>query len=79
MTASNGIFALIVAVAAGFFAYNVQRLVGYLRMGRLDDSRWDHVPRRLVNLLSIGYDLTDNMPLIAGVAWILAALRLRGG
>lgn len=54
MTASNGIFALIVAVAAGFFAYNVQRLVGYLRIGRLDDSRWDHVPRRFFNLLSIG-------------------------
>lgn len=54
MTASNGIFALLVAIAAGFFAYNVQRLVGFLRIGRLDDSRWDHVPRRLFNLLSIG-------------------------
>jgi Fe-S oxidoreductase len=54
VTASNGIFALIVAIAAGFFAYNVQRLVAYLRIGRLDDSRWDHVPRRLFNLLSIG-------------------------
>ncbi len=54
MTASNGIFALIVAIAAGFFAYNVQRLVAYLRIGRLDDSRWDHVPRRLFNLISIG-------------------------
>ena len=54
MTASNGLFALIVAVAAGFFAYNVQRLVGYLRIGRLDDSRWDHVPRRLYNLLTVG-------------------------
>ena len=26
-----------------------------------------------------GYDLTDNKTLIAGVAWILAALQLRGG
>jgi len=26
-----------------------------------------------------GYDLTDNKTLIAGVAWILAAIRLRGG
>jgi hypothetical protein len=26
-----------------------------------------------------GYDLTDNKTLIAGAAWILAALRLRGG
>jgi len=54
VTASNGIFALIVALAAGFFSYNVQRLVGYMRLGRLDDSRWDHVPRRLWNLISIG-------------------------
>ncbi len=54
MTASNGLFALIVAVAAGFFASNVQRLVGYLRLGRLDDSRWDSVPRRLYNLATIG-------------------------
>jgi len=54
VTASNGIFALIVAGAAGFFAYNVQRLIGYLRVGRLDDSRWNDVPRRLLNLLTIG-------------------------
>jgi len=54
VTASNGIFALIVVVAAGFFASNVQRLVAYLRIGRLDDSRWDHVPRRLANLVTIG-------------------------
>jgi Fe-S oxidoreductase len=54
VTASNGLFALIVALAFGFFAYNVQRLVGYLRIGRLDDSRWDHVARRLYNLLAVG-------------------------
>ncbi|MBW7932442.1 MAG: (Fe-S)-binding protein [Gemmatimonadaceae bacterium] len=54
MTASNGLFAFVVALAVGFFAYNVQRLVGYLRIGRLDDSRWDGVPRRLYNLIAIG-------------------------
>jgi Fe-S oxidoreductase len=54
MSASNLVFALIVAVAAGFFASNVQRLVGYLRLGRLDDSRWDGVPQRVANLLTIG-------------------------
>jgi len=54
VTPSNGIFTLIVVAAAGFFAYNVQRLVGELRIGRLDDSRWDHVPRRLFNLVTIG-------------------------
>ncbi|MBA4072107.1 MAG: hypothetical protein C0497_09775 [Gemmatimonas sp.] len=35
------------------------------------DAYWTGVP--------FGYDLTDNKTLIAGVAWILAALRLRGG
>jgi len=54
MTTANLLFALIVALAFGFFAYNVQRLVGYLRIGRLDDSRWDHVPKRLYNLIAIG-------------------------
>jgi len=54
VTASNGLFALIVVAAAGFFGYNVQRLVAYLRIGRLDDSRWDHVPRRLFNLITVG-------------------------
>ncbi|HEY5492156.1 MAG TPA: (Fe-S)-binding protein [Gemmatimonadaceae bacterium] len=54
MTASNGLFALVIVVAVGFFSYNVQRLVGYLRIGRLDDSRWDHVPRRVANLIEIG-------------------------
>ena len=54
MTASNGLFALIVAVALGFFSYNVQRLIGYLRLGKLDDSRWNDVPQRLWNLITIG-------------------------
>ncbi len=54
MTASNGLFALIIVVAVAFFAYNVQRLVGYLRIGRLDDSRWDHILRRLGNFIEIG-------------------------
>ncbi len=54
MTASNGIFALIVVAAAAFFSYNVQRLVGYLRVGRLDDSRWNDVPHRIWNLVTIG-------------------------
>jgi len=35
------------------------------------DAYWTGVP--------FGYDLTDNKTLIAGVAWILAAWRLRGG
>lgn len=35
------------------------------------DAYWTGIP--------FGYDLTDNKTLIAGVAWILAALQLRGG
>ena len=54
MTASNLVFALIIVGAVGFFAYNVQRLVAYLRIGRLDDSRWEHIPRRVGNFIEIG-------------------------
>lgn len=54
MTASNGLFALIITASVGFFAFNVQRLVGYLRIGRLDDSRGDHIPRRVANFIAIG-------------------------
>jgi Fe-S oxidoreductase len=54
MTASNVPFAIVLTVAFGFFSYNVQRLVGELRMGRLDDSRWNALPTRLWNFLQIG-------------------------
>jgi hypothetical protein len=36
MTATNGLFLGIVVLSVGFFAYNVQRLIGYLRIGRLE-------------------------------------------
>jgi Fe-S oxidoreductase len=54
MTATNGLFLGIVLVSVGFFAYNVQRLIGYLRIGRLDDVRWTEIPARLGNLITIG-------------------------
>ena len=50
----NGLFLAIVLVAVAGFSYNVQRLIGYLRLGRTDDARWDAVPRRLGNLISVG-------------------------
>ncbi|MGH7328547.1 MAG: (Fe-S)-binding protein, partial [Polyangiaceae bacterium] len=53
-SASSVIFALVLAAAFGFFSYNVQRLVGELRKGRLDDSRWNDLPRRFLNFLEIG-------------------------
>ena len=52
MTASNVVFIVFVALATGFFALNVQRLVGYMRLGRPDD-RTDRPLRRLGNLFGI--------------------------
>ena len=52
MTASNVLFLVILAVAVGFFAYNLQRLVSYLRIGR-PETRTDHTLLRLRNVLVI--------------------------
>ncbi len=46
-------FLLVLVVAAGFFALNVQRLVGFLRLGLAED-RLDHPATRVANLFSIG-------------------------
>jgi Fe-S oxidoreductase len=54
MSASHVVFTIVFVLALGFFAYNVQRLVGELRIGRLDDSRWNAIPTRFWNLLRIG-------------------------
>jgi Fe-S oxidoreductase len=53
MAPSNGLFLFVLAVGAGFFALNVQRLVGYMRIGQPDD-RTDHPFVRLKNVLTIG-------------------------
>jgi len=53
-SASGVVFTVVVVAALGFFSYNVQRLVGELRMGRLDDVRWNDIPRRLWNVIQIG-------------------------
>ena len=80
MTASNGLFALIIILAVGFFAYNVQRLVAYLRIGRLDDSRWAHIPRRVGNFIEIGIFqkkiFRDSVagPMHAAIFWGFCAL-----
>jgi Fe-S oxidoreductase len=52
MTTANVVFLLVVAIASAFFALNVERLVGYLRVGRATD-RTDHALRRLRNVLVI--------------------------
>ena len=54
MTASHILFALLVVLALGFFSFSVQRLIGELRVGRLDDNRWNDIPRRFWNFLRIG-------------------------
>ena len=54
MTTTNGVFLGVLVLAVGFFVYNVQRLVGEMRIGRLDDGRWNDVPTRVLNFLRIG-------------------------
>ncbi|MBA3855259.1 MAG: hypothetical protein C0503_12665, partial [Gemmatimonas sp.] len=50
----NGFFLGIIVLALGFFSYNIQRLIGYLQLGRLDDVRWTQIPTRVGNFLRIG-------------------------
>ncbi|MDH5235380.1 MAG: (Fe-S)-binding protein [Gemmatimonadota bacterium] len=54
MTAANGVFLAVVIAALAFFAFNAARLIGYLRVGRRDDVRWNDIPARLGNLVRIG-------------------------
>ena len=46
-------FVMILVLAVGFFALNVQRLIGFLRLG-IAENRLDHPATRIENLLSIG-------------------------
>jgi len=76
MTLSQGIFAACLAIGAAFFSYNAQRLVRYLRIaGGSAGSRLNDIPRRLWNLLTIGFAQTKILrdpvagPLHALVFW----------
>ena len=75
MHTSNAVFLAVLVVAVGYFAANVQRLVGYLRVGRLDDIRWNSIPVRVGNLLRIGIFQTkifrDSIagPMHAAIFW----------
>ncbi|HKN67227.1 MAG TPA: (Fe-S)-binding protein [Gemmatimonadaceae bacterium] len=53
MNAQSVVFLFVLVVAGGIFALNVQRLVGYLRLGLVED-RTDRPWARLVNVLRIG-------------------------
>jgi Fe-S oxidoreductase len=53
MNAERALWLLAVVVASAFFAYNVQRFVGYLRVG-LDEDRTGDIAARFRNFLEIG-------------------------
>jgi Fe-S oxidoreductase len=53
MSGANALFLFVLTLGAGFFALNVQRLVGYMFIGQSDD-RSTHPLKRLKNVLTIG-------------------------
>ena len=57
MSGQNIAFLIVLCAALGFFSYNIQRLVSYLRLGK-PENRLDHPGRRTWNLLTIGFAQT---------------------
>ena len=57
MNAQSVVFLFVLAIAAGIFALNIQRLVAYLRLGVTED-RTDRPWSRLSNVLEIGIGQT---------------------
>lgn len=53
MSAENAVFLIVVVVAAGFFAANVQRLVLYMGLGQAE-ARWDRPFARAWNVVRVG-------------------------
>ena len=60
MAAQNVVFLFILVAAAGFFALNVQRLVGYMRLGYAE-NRLDRPALRFWNVLRVGIAQTKIM------------------
>ena len=54
MSGQNIAFLIVLVAALGFFSYNVQRLVSYLKLGAVE-NRLDHPGKRTWNLISIGF------------------------
>ena len=52
MRTENAVFLLVLLLAAGFFSYNVQRLLSYLRIA-LPDDRGGHPLVRLKNVITV--------------------------
>jgi Fe-S oxidoreductase len=57
MSGQNIAFLLVLIAAVGFFSYNIQRLVSYLRLGKAE-NRLDSPGRRTWNLITIGFAQT---------------------
>ena len=57
MSGQNIAFLIVLTAALGFFSYNIQRLVSYLRVGK-PENRLDNPGRRTWNLLTIGFAQT---------------------
>jgi Fe-S oxidoreductase len=74
MSPANVAFLFVLVVAVAAFSFSAQRLYRFLRIGT-DEARWNDIPRRLWNFLSIGIAqrkiLRDPMagPLHAVVFW----------
>lgn len=81
MTTSNVVFAFILGLAAAFFSYSAQRLLRFLALGT-SENRLNEIPRRLWNLLKIGFGqskiLRDPVagPLHAAVFWGFVVLQV---
>lgn len=81
MRIAQGIFLLCLAFGVAFFSYNAQRLVRYLRIARRE-SRLSDIPRRVWNLLRIGFGQTKILrdpvagPLHALVFWGFLVLQV---
>ncbi len=57
MSGQNITFLVVLIAAVGFFSYNIQRLVSYLRLGK-PENRLESPGRRTWNLISIGFAQT---------------------
>ena len=57
MSEQNIAFLIVFIAALGFFSYNIQRLVSYLRLGK-PENRLDSPGRRTWNLITIGFAQT---------------------
>ena len=52
MRTENAVFLVVLLLAAGFFSYNVQRLLSYLRIARPEDRSGDPLVR-VRNVISV--------------------------